>query len=68
MSFWTSVWQPGSEKINYKENSSKKKKGRKYENIEERAWKQVPFKMSGCLDLIVKFNLSRCFPNDSLVC
>lgn len=26
MSFWTSVRQPGSEKINYKENSSKKKK------------------------------------------
>lgn len=42
--------------------------GGKYENIEERAWQQAPFKMSRCLDLIVKFNLSRCFPNDSLVC
>lgn len=41
------------------------KMGGKYENIEERAWQQAPFKMSRCLDLIVKFNLSRCFPNDS---
>lgn len=57
-----------AEKKNYKEDSNKKKMDGKYENIEERAWKRVPFKMSRCLDLIVKFNLSRCFPNDSLVC
>lgn len=67
MSFWTSVWQPGRKK-KYKEDSSKKKMGGKYKKIEERAWQQAPFKMSRCLDLIVKFNSSRCFPNDSLVC
>lgn len=67
MSFWTSVWQPDS-KNNCKDDSSKKKMGGKYKNIEEKAWQQAPFKMSRCLDLIVKFNLSRCFPNGSLVC
>lgn len=35
--------------------------GGKYEDIEERGWQQALFKMSRCLDLIVKFKLSRCF-------
>lgn len=41
----------------------RKKMGGKYENIEERGWQQAPFEMSRCLDLIVKFKLSTCFPN-----